>query len=208
MSIRPLSELLTEFSQSIDPKDTVCLEDIILVLHERGIAALLFILAAPMALPIPVPPGLNILLASPLILLTFQQFFGTKTIWLPARLKEKPFQKHKLQNMLSNIIKHLKKIEFLLKPRLGWMTGPLMARITGLCGLIMALTVCIPIPLTNTVPSFGIAIMALGMTTRDGFAVIAGLLIGMAWVGMLAGAAIFFGPDAIDIIKETIKSWL
>jgi hypothetical protein len=102
----------------------------------------------------------------------------------------------------------MKKIEIFIKPRLGALTRDGASRIFGLLGLIMALTVCIPVPLTNTVPSFGIALMAIGFIMRDGLAILAGALIGMMWVGILVAGVILFGPEAIDMIKDTIKELL
>jgi hypothetical protein len=49
----------------------------------------------------------------------------------------------------------------------------------------MALMVCVPLPLTNTVPSLGIACMAIGVVMRDGLAVIAGAIIGLVWIFLL-----------------------
>ena len=100
----------------------------------------------------------------------------------------------------------MKRIEILLRPRLGFLTRDGASRLFGILGVIMALTVCIPVPLTNTVPSLGIALMSVGFMMRDGLAVLAGALIGTAWVCMLAVAVLFFGPEAFDIVKETIKS--
>ena len=67
--IRSLSELL-EDTKSVLIGKTVSVAMLVEALHERGIAMILLIFAAPMALPLPVPPGINIMLATPLILLT------------------------------------------------------------------------------------------------------------------------------------------
>ena len=72
----------------------------------------------------------------------------------------------------------------------------------------MALSVTIPLPMTNTVPAFGIATMALGVIMRDGLAVIVGAVVGLAWVAMLLYVSIFLGLEGLDLIKETIKSYL
>ena len=39
-------------------------------------------------------------------------------------------------------------------------------------------------------------------------AVLAGAAIGTAWVIILFGSLIIFGPDAFDIIKDTIRGFL
>jgi hypothetical protein len=110
--------------------------------------------------------------------------------------------------MLSGLVPWLRRIEILSKPRLGFLTQDGASRFIGFLGVIMALTICIPVPLTNTVPSLGISLMAFGTSMRDGALVLLGALIGTAWVIMLALAVTFFGAEAFDIIKETIKSFI
>lgn len=207
MSIRPLSQLIDDYCHSIRKPQT-SITDILEAFHERGLGMILILFATPMALPIPVPPGINVLLATPLIFLTLQQAMGAHTVWLPVKIKRKDMDSEKLKNMLQKTLPFLRKIEFLLRPRLSWITNDGASRFMGVLGFIMALTVCIPVPLTNTVPSFGIALMAMGFMTRDGLAVLSGALIGTAWVVMLAAAVLIFGPEAFDIIKEFIKSFL
>lgn len=182
--------------------------DILDAVHERGFGFILFVIALPMALPLPVPPGVNILLASPLILLTAQQAIGRRTIWLPQKILNKSVTREKFQNIVQGCLPWLKRMEFFIRPRMGFITQGLFSNLIGLFGLIMALSVCIPLPLTNTVPSLGIALMALGVIMRDGLAVIAGMVIGLSWVAALAYFAIFFGTEGIDMMKEGIKSLL
>ncbi|MEC4678159.1 MAG: exopolysaccharide biosynthesis protein, partial [Nitrospirota bacterium] len=82
------------------------------------------------------------------------------------------------------------------------------SKIIGLLGFLMALSVLFPVPLTNTVPSFGIVLMAIGILMRDGLSVLVGAIIGTAWVIMLVSVILIFGPEGVDLIKETIKSFL
>ena len=208
MNVRALSTLIEDYIAQIPKNGLVALDDVIEAFHERGIAFLLLIFAAPMALPIPVPPGINIILASPLILLTAQQMGGAHKIWLPQRVRRRTLESGKLSAIFRALIPWLVRIEKLLKPRLPWITLDGASRLFGLLGFIMALCVCIPLPLTNTVPSLGIAIMAIGFIMRDGLAVLTGALIGMIWISILVGATLIFGPEAFEIIKETIKSIL
>ena len=195
--IRSLSELL-EDTKSVLIGKTVSVAMLVEALHERGIAMILLIFAAPMALPLPVPPGINIMLATPLILLTAQQAIGRRTVWLPQKTMRKEFDSKGFSKLIDGVVPWMKRIEILLRDS--------ASRLFGILGVIMALTVCIPVPLTNTVPSLGIALMSVGFMMRDGLAVLAGALIGTAWVCMLAVAVLVFGPEAFDIVKETIKS--
>ena len=120
-------------------------------------------------------------------------------------MKSKKMAAGPLKKMLRGLIVWLEKIEVISKPRLGILTQNPVSRLAGFLGLIMALTVCIPVPLTNTVPSLGISLMAFGTSMRDGALVIAGAVIGTGWVIMLAVAVVMFGPDAIHVVSHAFK---
>ena len=204
--IRTLSDLLSDYKDSLSG-DMTLVGDILEAFHERGFGVVLFIFALPMALPLPVPPGINILLALPLLILTGQQMLGRHTIWLPRRLKNKKMKTRSLHAMLDKSIPYIRRMENLTKARLGFMTRGLSSNLIGLAGVIMALSICVPIPLSNTVPSFGIAVMAIGVLMRDGLAVFAGMLVGLTWVVCLAAILIFIGVEGVDASKEIVKSW-
>ena len=204
---RSISELLGDFKNSLSG-EAISVADVTGAFHERGFGVLLLIFALPMALPLPVPPGINIMLASPLLFLTAQQILGRHRVWFPVWLNQKEIKVKTLNGFLDKAIPFLRKLEILTQPRLTFLTQSLAQKVTGLLGLIMALTVCIPLPLTNTVPSFGIAVMALGVLTRDGVAVLTGALIGTLWVVLLAGALILFGIEGIEVLKDAIKGLL
>ncbi len=206
MTIRSISDVLNDLNSALKGQH-VSIGDIIEALHERGFGFMLLIFALPMALPLPVPPGINILLASPLILLTAQQALGRHTIWMPEKIRKRGVARTKLESFINGAIPWMRRLEILLRPRLGGITHGPFSNVIGVLGLIMALTVCIPVPLTNTVPSLGIALMAVGVIMRDGLAVLAGALIGTLWVLMLTYVALFLGAEGIDMIKEAIKSF-
>ncbi len=203
--VRSLSQLLLDFCQDLKQKQDanisrVQVDDILDAFHERGFGMILFFFALPMALPIPVPPGINVLLASPLILLTGQQMLGFKEIWMPQSMRRKTISSKHLISVLTKAIPFVRKIEILARPRLGFLTQGISSHLIGLFGLIMALTICIPIPLTNTVPSLGIACMAVGVLMRDGLAVIAGAIVGLAWISLL----VFLGEAGLRFLIGSI----
>lgn len=207
MPIRSISQTLKDLQSSIET-ERVSFDMILEGLHERGFGFVLLIFALPMAMPLPVPPGINIVLATPIILLTFQQAIGRHTIWVPDRLRHKDISRASFDGFLDKAIPLLQKIEILIKPRLAFMTRGAFSYLIGVLGLIMALTTAIPFPLTNTVPCIGISMMAIGVLSRDGLAVLAGALIGTVWVAILALAFYFLGHEAADFIKDTIKGFL
>lgn len=203
---RPISEVLIDLQKTL-PEHKVCTFDLLEALHERGFGFLLFIFALPAAIPLP-GLGVNLIIAAPLVFLTAQQALGRHTIWLPEKMKYKTISRDRFESMIEAAVPLIRKIEFLVRPRLGFITQGASSNVIGFLGLIMALSVCIPLPLTNTVPSMGIALMAVGVIMRDGLAVLAGALLGIAWIVMLVLVVTFLGVEGIDFVKETIKSWI
>lgn len=203
---RTLSDLLSDL-QSHNSGDHISIAVLLKAFHERGFGFFLFLIALPAALPVPAI-GLNTLIALPLLLLTAQQFLGRHTIWVPSSWKQKTISKAKIDNFINKATPWVKKLEFFTKPRLSFITSGLSSNMIGLMGFFMALAVAIPLPLTNTVPSVGIAGMALGVLMRDGLAVIVGAIIGLAWVTMLVILFLYFGGETVDIVKGFLKSFL
>ncbi len=203
-NIRSLSEVLIAFKDDLDGEH-VRLADILEAFHERGIGFVLFVFAAPMALPLPVPPGINIIMAMPLLFLTLQQAVGRHTIWMPEKLLQKKLKTQTLNTMFSSLVPWIKKLEKIIRPRFSFITQGVFSHLIGLSGLIMALSVCIPFPFSNTVPSFGISIIALGVVMRDGLAVIFGAAIGLFWVFVLVALIIVFGTQGIEAGMEFLK---
>ena len=207
MHIRSLSKLLADLKDTLSTQENISIDHVLKALHERSFGFVLFIFALPAALPLP-GLGINLIIAAPLLFLTVQQALGRETIWFPEKMRDKSISRERFEKMLNAALPLITKIELLVKPRLGFVTQGVFSHLIGLFGLIMALSVCIPLPLTNTVPSAGIALMAIGVIMRDGLAVIVGALLGLLWVAMLSYVLIFIGTEGLDAIKDTIKSFL
>lgn len=201
---RKLSNVLID-TKTLLTEETTNLGDILRLFGDRGTAFILFLVALPAALPVPAI-GLSIIIALPLLFLTFQQMIGRKVIWLPEELQEHEFKTASLISTIDKATPITKKIEILTKPRLCFLTTSFASCFIGAAGFIMSLSVLLPLPLTNTVPSIGITGMALGILMRDGLAVIIGAVIGLGWVFMLAALTLYFGGEAVDIIKGFFKS--
>lgn len=203
---RPISEILLTLKDQM-PAERVRTFDLLEALHERGFGVLMFIFALPAAIPLP-GLGVNVIIALPLLFITVQQAMGRHSIWLPNWIKKTSISRERFEAIVDKSLPFVKKIEFFIHPRLGFMTRGVFCVFIGIFGLVLTLSICIPLPLTNTVPAIGIALMAVGAIMRDGLAVVVGALIGSAWVCMIFFVVIFLGIEGIDLVKETIKAWL
>lgn len=80
--------------------------------------------------------------------------------------------------------KQLRWAEALSRPRLDVVATGSGERIVALVMSLAAFTVLLPI--TNTVPSIALTLMCIGLIQRDGVFALAGLVVGLAWLGILA----------------------
>lgn len=202
---RALSQLLTDLEAGLTGPETT-VDALLEAFHERGFGFFLFLIALPAALPLPAL-GINAIIALPLLILTAQQMAGRHKIWVPDSLKRKTVRSATLEKFIDTAMPYLRKGEIFIRPRLGFLTQGVFSHLIGFFGFIMAISVSIPLPLTNTVPSFGIALMAVGVLARDGIAVICGALVGLAWISLLVFAVVFFGAEGLGALKDAIKGW-
>lgn len=207
LSIRPISELLSDMQASIQAEN-ISVGWVLEKFHERGFGFFLLVFILPLALPVPKPPGLSTILVIPVMVLALQQALGRHTIWMPEKIKHRTLPRKTVTGMIEFSLPAARKIETLLKPRLGLVTQGVFSHVIGILGLIMACFIAIPLPLTNTVPAWGIALMALGVMMRDGIAVLAGAIIGTGWMIFLTFITLFLGAEGIDFLKEIFKSFL
>lgn len=204
---RSLSSLLHEISDRYRPVGSVTVGSLIDAFHERGFGFFLFFIALPVALPFPAV-GLSTIIALPLLLLTGQQALGFRTIWLPEKLKRKTVSSETIQKFIAMAMPWVRRLEYFIRPRLGFITQGVFSYLIGISGFVMALSNALPLPMTNTVPSAGICLMAIGVLMRDGLAVIAGAVLGLGWVAMLIVVFAFFGVEGFVLVKDWIKSFI
>ena len=206
--MRTASQLLRDARDDL-PSDATHLKvhEIVGFFHERGFGFLLFLFALPAALPLP-GLGINLFIAAPLLFLTLQQAAGRHSIWLPRRVSERTISRERLVGFIDMAEPLLRRFEFLIAPRLGIVTQRPFSSLIGVCGVVMALCILVPLPLTNTVPAMGIALMALGVLMRDGLAVIAGMLTGLLWIALLVVVVTTLGLEGIEAMKAFIKGMI
>lgn len=196
---RHINDILGDIQNGLSAEKNT-LGHIMVAMHERGFGILIILFSLPMAIPLPVPPGVNLLFSLPLLFLTFQQIYGAKRPYLPLFICSKQINHEKLSAMLEKAKPWMNRLSIFIKPRLAFMTHGMISHMIGIFGFLFALCICVPVPLTNTVPSFAIMIMAIGVLMRDGLAIIAGMAIGTVWIGLL----VTLGVSGFKLILSTI----
>tara|TARA_B100001123_G_scaffold354363_1_gene406801 strand:- start:746 stop:1393 length:648 start_codon:yes stop_codon:yes gene_type:complete len=195
---RTASEVLEEAArtyQSKEKDDTVTIDELMHVMHERGFGLLLIIFVLPNCIPIPAP-GLVSLTAFPLYFIAWQLFIGQEYPWLPKFIGRRKIRRTLLADIVARATPVMRKVEKLMRPRLSFAASDTGERIIGACCLLFTTCIAIPLPWTNFIPGWGIMIMSLGLLSRDGVMILLGLLTGFVGT-ILTGIVVLFGSHII-----------
>ena len=121
---------------------------------------------------------------------------GMSTPWLPQYIEKKAFKRSFLAMVVEKTSPILKRMEKWTKPRVLFIFGDVGEKVIALICLLCAISIAIPLPLTNFIPAGGISAMALGILNRDGVLVMVGVL--LAFLGLFVTAAVLIaGPKLV-----------
>jgi len=180
---------------------TVSIGTLVEALHERGFGVLLILFSLPLCIPIPKPPPVDTILGLPLFYLSLQMILGRDRPRLPQKILNKTISVDLLIKAFKRGRKWLEKFEKLFRPRLTrTISEHHLARICGVLGMGLTCSVLVPFPMSNTVPSLCMVIMATGLISRDGLASIIAGIFGTAWVFMLTVLAALGGEWLLKLV--------
>ena len=206
-----LSQEIQAFIEGLNEQDTT-IGELIERIGDRGFGLILLILAFPAALPIPAP-GYATPFGILMIILGSQIIRGRTTPWLPESFQKRKISFNILDFAMSKGQILFRLVEFFIRPRLsGLAQNRNFLRMIGVIIVLMAAMMSLPIPLTNTAPSFVIFMLAAGMLEEDGLFLLGGLLLAPIAAAIAIGALYFaftYGVDAVEgQLKPLIKGLL
>ena len=194
----PLSQRLAAIVAEDGP-ERLTFTDLAGRLHSRAWGGLLFIFAAINAIPL--PPGVNVFFAIPLMIVSAQMALGRATPWFPSRIDRRGVSKDELRKLIEKMEWVEVRVERLLKPRLASLTGRPATRIIGVVCFLLALLTTLPI--VHVVPAAVVVLFGLALIYRDGALVIAATA--AAAMGAIA-AVVLVASGAVAIGYAT--AWL
>jgi hypothetical protein len=179
------------------PAEGLTLRGILDRLGERGLLMLCMVLTIPFLLPVSIP-GSSIPFGV-LIALIAVGLVTHRAPWLPDRLMNRRLARGHVVPMLEKGARLFARLERLIHPRLLPLThGPTVGRFNGILlgftGLLMMAP--LPLPLSNTLPAYGVLFLALGSVERDGYVVLAGYLMVLLTVGYFSAVGVVGGMGA------------
>lgn len=198
--LQPLSRVLAELAGD-DSRERIAVRDLLDMLRDRALAALLLVFALPIVLP--TPPGLSAVLGAPLLFLAAQLMLGLPP-WLPRLIAERSMSRAHFVLLIDKAGPWLVRAERALRPRLSVFAHPPLEYAVGTVCLLLSLIVFLPIPLGNMLPALAICLLALGVLERDGLWVIAGLGTAAAAVALVWGVLYALVRSALFILANAI----
>ena len=162
---RSASDLLEDLLGAF-PGETVSVGELVDRLDTRAHGVLLLILALPMC--IPNIPGISTIFGVLMIAPALGLLFGQRRLWLPRQVRAWTFKRDGFQRALRLAIGGLRRVEFLIKPRLSVLTRWPLTSAVGFQTLLMALVLILPIWGANLLPGIAVTFTALALMQRDG----------------------------------------
>lgn len=181
----PLSRVLADIAAQSE--DEISIADLAQMFGGRAIGALLFVFGLICTLPL--PPGATTIFGLPLLLLAPQLVIGASAPWLPKGVKSRAITTAGLARALPPVIKTLRKIEALSRPRLVFLFNPIGERVIGVLCTLLAIVLILPIPLGNILPALAVTVLAFSLIQRDGLIALAGYAAAITSASVLALAA-------------------
>ncbi|WP_164920979.1 exopolysaccharide biosynthesis protein [Thermosynechococcus vestitus] len=204
-----LSPVPSPSDEEVLTQQLVSLADILQLAGERTFGFLLAVLSLPSALPIPAP-GYATPFGIVLLLLGWQLLVGASTPWLPPQLLKRTMPRSQIQKIVRTALPWLRRIELISRPRLRSICTTRSGRLgLGVAVSLMAISMILPIPGTNTIPAMGIFTIGFGLLDDDGLISLAGVvisLIGLAVTTSILIALAWGGNSLLDLLKAWLHS--
>lgn len=182
-------------------RERVSMADLLDVLGDRALAALLFIFAVPNVLPM--PPGTSALLGAPLVFLAAQLALGRRP-WLPGAIASRSLKREDFAAIVRRIQPWLLRAERLLRPRATALARPPVEYLLGVVCLLLAIVVLLPVPLGNMLPALAISLLALGILEHDGLWILAGLATAAVSAVVVSGVVFAMVKAAVFFVTQVL----
>jgi hypothetical protein len=202
---RSASEILANLDALLKG-DRVKLGDMVDALGEAGIGLTILMLALPSFIPVPgLPTG--VVFGTALAILALQIMTGADRLLLPRWLRERSLPRGPVVTGGLWIAPWFRRIEWMLKPRLGLLSGRMAHVVLAIPIFVHAVMILLPIPLGNQLPALAVIVFAFGLIERDGVAVLIGwalTIVAIAW----NSAIVFFGAElSMFLYRWGLEMW-
>jgi hypothetical protein len=167
--------------------ERVSFREILTGLRHRAFGFTMLIFALPCCLPM--PPGIPTICGIALTIIALNLMAARRRLWLPAAIADKSLARADLRRIVDRLLPTMQRLERVCRPRLAALTEPPGKVLIGLVVLALGLVMILPIPfLGNMPPGAAAAVIALGVTERDGLVVLVGLVVSAVAIAVASAA--------------------
>jgi hypothetical protein len=170
------------------------------VFGERSFAVMVLVLMFLPALPLPTG-GLTHIFEVITILLAGQMVLGRRTIWLPARWRQRELGPTMTEKAVPFIVRRVRWFERRSRPRAAWLfERRWFIRLLGVLLIAFALGALFAPPFSglDTVPALGAVIVALSIVLSDVLVLAVGVVVGTGGIVLIAT----LGAAAVRLVRE------
>jgi hypothetical protein len=160
------------------PENGMTLRNFLKLVGDRGKLITCMVLAAPFLIPLSIP-GTGVVVGFIIFLICLSIMFN-RSYLVPERLLKSQMSYNNLIKVLNACFRMLTYLEKYMKPRLLIMTNKrLINRVNNIFLVVSSLLFILPlpIPLTDTLPAFGIFFLSAGILECDGYLILTGYLV-------------------------------
>lgn len=197
---RPFSQVIEDIGAKDDPK--LYLGELVNAFGERAFGAMLLFFGL-LNVAVGALPGTTTVLGAPMLLMGVQLLTRRDQLWMPRWLLSRAIERATYRTAVGRLLKPLRWVERLAKPRLSVMTSEASEMLIGAACVVLAAILMLPIPGGNLAPSLIMALFGFGLLQRDG------LMILVAWLGV-GGLATFvwLAWELVSHVLVASSSWL
>jgi hypothetical protein len=164
--------------------DNVTVAEIVEEIGAEAFGPLLLVPSLVLVSPLSGIPGMPTIGAIIITLIAVQIVIGRKSLWLPGFVRNRSMNRMRLDKSIGYLRKPAGLIDRITRKRLSFLTEPPLDKIPAL--ICVATGFFIPVfetvPFSVSIVASAVALFALAMVTKDGLAVILGLLVTAASV--------------------------
>lgn len=151
----------------VSDHETISLSDFLGLIEDRALVFVLILLAFLNIILAPLP-GNSVIIGIPMFLTTVCILFKVTTFQRVPFFLDRPVKCAPWREYMDKLVPYIAKFERLAKPRFQGLFHMVSQTATGLCLVVLAFIILLPIPFANIPGSLGIIFLCLGSLQRDG----------------------------------------
>lgn len=189
------ASLREQLSAIIDvlPDEGLSLGRLLEIFGDEGLLLLTLLLTLVFLIPVSIP-GVSTVFGAAILLVGVSRLLG-RTLWLPARIRDRPLPAARLRPALGAGIKWVTRLEKVSRPHRmrALVDGRLPELVNNLAFILAAVLLMAPfgfVPFSNTLPALALLAYAIGLIQRDGIAMLIGhvaTVLTIAYFALLIG---------------------